>query len=173
MLGKGSDSKSVSVTDRREVMERVVKELNDVLDKMEDDNQEDDNNKYSADALKAKRAVESRGLEPNSVLINGVYYDSETSRRTVGASISRAMEHFIGSVVQVFASYSKETVEGRHGPYASSTKVVQKSYVQKFKMNLRFRRRFYRKFRICFTSPNRGSMAERKKKRNHVHMGCS
>ena len=100
VLGKGSDSKSVSVTDRREVMERVVKELNDVLDKMEDDNQEDDNNKYSADALKAKRAVESRGLEPNSVLINGVYYDSETSRRTVGASISRAMGHFIGSVVQ-------------------------------------------------------------------------
>ena len=74
VLGKGSDSKSVSVTDRREVMERVVKELNDVLDKMEDDNQEDDNNKYIR-SLKAKRAVESRGLEPNSVLINGVYYD--------------------------------------------------------------------------------------------------
>ena len=43
-------------------MERVVKELNDVLDKMEDDNQEGDNNKYSADALKAKRAVEIEGL---------------------------------------------------------------------------------------------------------------
>lgn len=98
-LGKGNE-KSVSVTDRKEVMERVVKELNDVLDKMEDDEDEDENKKYSADALKAKRAIESRGLESNSVLINGVYYDSETSRRTLGASLSRAMGHLIGSVVQ-------------------------------------------------------------------------
>ena len=97
--GKGKD-KSVSATERKEIMERVIRELNDVLDKMEDDDEKDESKSYSEDALKAKRAVKSRGLEPNSILINGVYYDSETSRRTIGASLSRAMGHLLGSVVQ-------------------------------------------------------------------------
>jgi len=84
---------------RKQVTEKVVLEMNDVLDKFEEDEKEE-NKEVSQFAVQAKSAIESRGLKANSVLINGVYHDADTTMKTIGASISRAMGHLIGGAVQ-------------------------------------------------------------------------
>ena len=97
------------MTDRKEVIERVVKELNDVLDKMEDED-EDENKKYSR-ALKAKRAIET-GIEL------GVDQWCLLRQRNESADSwcfsFYAMGHLIGSVVKIFNKlFTKQLKEDR------------------------------------------------------------